>query len=71
MLQKELEVISTFYHNFRHNFRHKEKNNKKNTQVGGIGNQHLPLALYITILSKFSNLRHKTPYVPKIFAALL
>ena len=31
--------------NFRHNLRHEEKNNKKITQAGGVGNQHLPLAL--------------------------
>ena len=30
---------------FRHNLRHEEKNNKKITQAGGVGNQHLPLAL--------------------------
>ena len=44
MIQKELEVISTFYH-FGTIFGIKKKNNKKIAQAGGVGNQHLPLAL--------------------------
>ena len=30
---------------FRHNLRQEEKTRKKITQAGGVGNQHLPLAL--------------------------
>ena len=39
--------VNTDYHNFRHNLRHEEKKNKKITQAGGVGNQHLPLALSV------------------------
>ena len=44
---------------------------KKYHKREAIDFQHFPLALYIQITFKISNLRHKTPSVPKIFAALL
>ena len=46
-LTKCRNVVATFGTGvwIRHNLRHEEKNNKKTTQAGGVGNQHLPLAL--------------------------
>lgn len=39
--------------------------------MGVIENQQLTLSSNAVINTKFSNLRHKTASVPKIFAALL
>ena len=56
----------------RHNFRHaKTFFLKKHHKWEAIDFQHFPLAIYIHSATKISNLRHKTPSVPKIFAALL
>ena len=44
---------------------------KKHTHAEVVIIQPLPHALYTKFLPKFSNLRHKTSSVPKIFAALL
>ena len=48
----------------------KKKNNKKNTQAGGVGNQHLSLALS-TLLQQNSQIFGTKTIMPKIFAALL
>jgi hypothetical protein len=50
----------------RENFFQKKYHKRKAIDI-----QYIPLDLYIKIPFNFSNLRHKTPSVPKIFAALL
>ena len=46
-LTKCRNVVATFGTGvwIRHNLRHEEKITKKITQAGGVGNQHIPLAL--------------------------